>query len=140
MSVVDAAAAFATGATPATAIPVADVEIDLEDGDDDKMLDINSAIAVEKEIAADTIGVLFSATKNHFLPYVEKSTLVLIGLLSHYYEGIRKAACDALLEIVRTFFDISQGSPEGSAAQHTKDLVKHIMPQLIEMFESEDNK
>jgi importin-4 len=70
-------------------------------------LDINSAIAVEKEIAADTIGMLFSATKNNFLPYVEQSTLVLVNLLSHYYEGIRKSACETLLEIVRTFYDLS---------------------------------
>ena len=38
---------------------------ELEDVDLDKLLDVNSAIAVEKEIAADTIGMLFNATQAH---------------------------------------------------------------------------
>lgn len=113
-------------------------ETDIKDLE--KLLETNSAVAIEKEIAADSIGTLFAATRGHFLPYVEQCTMELTELCNHYYEGVRKSAVDSLLEIVRTFFDISQESPEGSAAQHTKDLVKHIMPQLIEMFESEDNK
>jgi hypothetical protein len=71
------------------------------------MLDINSAVAVEKEIAADTMGTLFAATRNHFLPYVEQCTLTLVELLGHYYEGIRKSATDSLLEFVRTFYELS---------------------------------
>ena len=75
------------------------------------MLEVNSAIAVEKEIAADTIGTLFAATRNHFFPYVEPSALELVNLLDHYYEGIRKSATDSLLEIVRTFYELS-GAPD----------------------------
>lgn len=71
------------------------------------MLEVNSAIAVEKEIAADTLGTIFAATRNHFLPYVEQSTLELVQLLPHYYEGIRKSATDSLLEIIRTFYELS---------------------------------
>lgn len=70
-------------------------------------MDVNSAIAVEKEIAADTIGTLFAATQAHFLPFVEQCTLELVALLPHYYEGIRKSATDSLLEIVRTFYELS---------------------------------
>lgn len=110
----EAAAAFASGSSPSNAIAIADdvdvngnASIDLEDLDLDKMLEVNSAIAVEKEIAADTIGTIFSATRNHFLPYVEQSTLELVQLLPHYYEGIRKSATDSLLEIVRTFYELS---------------------------------
>lgn len=110
MSISDAAAAFSSGDSPANAINVSedgDAVIDLEDVDLEKALDVNSAIAVEKEIAADTIGTLFSATKAHFLPFVEACTLELVGLLPHYYEGIRKAATDSLLEIVRTLYELS---------------------------------
>ncbi|KAL1684221.1 armadillo-type protein [Schizophyllum commune] len=143
VSVADAANAFNAGTSPSTAISVSDgmggeEETDIKDLE--KLLETNSAVAIEKEIAADSIGTLFAATRGHFLPYVEQCTMELTELCNHYYEGVRKSAVDSLLEIVRTFFDISQESPEGSAAQHTKDLVKHIMPQLIEMFESEDNK
>lgn len=70
-------------------------------------MDVNSAIAVEKEIAADTIGTLFAATQTHFLGFVEQCTLELVALLPHYYEGIRKSATDSLLEIVRTFYELS---------------------------------
>jgi hypothetical protein len=77
----DAAAAFASGSSPASAITVLDTDIDgnieaeMEDVDVDKMLEVNSAIAVEKEIAADTIGALFHATRNHFFPYVEQCVI-----------------------------------------------------------------
>jgi len=98
--------AFSTGSSPANAISVEDgseeVEIDL-----DKALEVNSAVAVEKEIAADTLGTLFAATREHFLPFVEQTALELISLLSHYYEGIRKSATDSLLKIIRTFYDLS---------------------------------
>ena len=106
-------AAFASGSSPANAISVEDeatgneeVEVDLE-----KALEVNSAVAVEKEIAADTLGTLFAATREHFLPFVEPTALKLITLLSHYYEGIRKSATDSLLKIIRTFYDLS-GQPE----------------------------
>jgi hypothetical protein len=104
------AEAFSSGTSPANAISVEDgaeeVEIDLE-----KALEVNSAVAVEKEIAADTLGTLFAATLEHFLPFVEQAVLELISLLPHYYEGIRKSATDSLLKIVRTFYDLS-GQPE----------------------------
>jgi hypothetical protein len=107
---VDDVTAFSSGSSPANAISIEDgseeVEIDL-----DKALEVNSAVAVEKEIAADTLGTLFAATREHFLPFVEQTALELISLLSHYYEGIRKSTTDSLLKIIRTFYDLS-GQPE----------------------------
>jgi importin-4 len=107
----EAAASFATGSSRSNAIVVApgdeSVDIDVEDLDVDKILDVNSAIAVEKEIAADTMGTIFAATKNHFLPHVEPCVLALVELLPHYYEGIRKSATDSLLEFVQTFYELS---------------------------------
>ena len=109
----EAAELFATGAgaSASNAINIVDensVEVDIEDLDADKMLEVNSAIAVEKEIAADTIGTIFAATGMHFLDYVEQCTLELVTLLPHYYEGIRKSATDSLLEIIRTFYKLSE--------------------------------
>jgi hypothetical protein len=109
----DAAAAFASGSSPTSAIAILDTDIDgnieaeMEDVDVDKMLEVNSAIAVEKEIAADTIGALFHATRNHFFPYVEQCVIELVNLLAHYYEGIRKSATESLLELARTFYELS---------------------------------
>jgi importin-4 len=102
--------AFSSGSSPSNAIAIvddSDATENEEDVDLDKLLDVNSAIAVEKEIAADTIGTLLTPTRAHFLPFVEQRTLELVGLLPHYYEGIRKSATDSLLEIVRTFYDLS---------------------------------
>ena len=114
----EASAAFSSGTAPAGELDEnGNASVELEDIDLDKMLDVNSAIAVEKEIAADTLGTLFAATQSHFLPYVEPSALELASLLSHYYEGIRKSATDSLLEIVRTFHGLSNHQPwEAGAA------------------------
>ena len=98
--------AVAIADASANGLAVGDV-IDIDESVDEGMMEVNSAIAIEKEIAADTIGTLFASTQIHFLPFVEPCTLELIQLLSHYYEGIRKSAIDSLLEIVRTFYDIS---------------------------------
>ena len=146
--------AFASGTSPQTAIKVEDFttangEVDIEDitVDIDKMLDVNSTICIEKEIAADTIGAVFASTREHFLPYVEETTLELIGQLPHYYDGIRKSATDSLLEIIRTFYELSnppEWQPGYSNIQplepKVKEIINHIIPSLLEMYESEDNK
>lgn len=72
---------------------------------------VNSALAIEKEVAADTIGEIFAATKAAFLPYVETCIEVLIDQLDHYYEGIRKSAVNALFTFIKTFYELA-GSPE----------------------------
>jgi hypothetical protein len=112
VSLSDAASAFSSGSSPVHALTAGDdtgdaIDVEDLDFDFDKLMDVNSAIAVEKEIAADTIGTLFAATQAHFLAFVEQCTLELVALLPHYYEGIRKSATDSLLEIVRTFYDLS---------------------------------
>ncbi|KAI0628226.1 ARM repeat-containing protein [Trametes polyzona] len=147
----ETAANFASGLSPANAISVTDeaqVSVDDDDGlDMDKLLDVNSTICIEKEIAADTIGTIFAATRTHFLPYVEQCTIELVGLLPHYYDGIRKSATDSLLEIIRTFYELSEPQewqPGFSNIvpldQRVKELIGHIIPPLLEMYESEDNK
>ncbi|KAI0033386.1 armadillo-type protein [Vararia minispora EC-137] len=147
----DACSAFSTsGTSAADPITVIDGETttEIEDVDIDKLLDVNSAIAVEKEIAADTMGTLFAATGNHFLQFVEPCTLELVSLLPHYYEGIRKSATDSLLEIIRTFSDLTNpaewhpGPPseQPELEQHVKQLIGHAIPALLEMYETEDNK
>ncbi|KAF7308578.1 Importin N-terminal domain-containing protein [Mycena chlorophos] len=152
-SILEASTAFGTGSDPQNAITIVDDKdangndmVEIEDIDVEKMMDANSAIAVEKEIAADTIGSVFAATKTHFLPYVEECTLQLVEMLQHYYEGIRKSATDSLLEIVRTFYELS-GAPEWTAGLNyapvpdaVKKLNEHALKALLEMYETEDNK
>lgn len=102
--------AFSTGA----AADDDDASIDIGDedsADGDKALEISSAIAVEKEIAADTLGILFASVEDDFLPYLEQSTNELIKLLDHYYEGIRKSAVSSLFEFIKTFYSLSKPEP-----------------------------
>ncbi|KAK0189123.1 armadillo-type protein [Armillaria mellea] len=152
-SVSDAVAAFDSGSSPSNAIAISDDDghgadgVELDDLDLNKMMDVNSAIAVEKEIAADTIGTLFASTKHHFFPYIEPCSLELTELLNHYYEGIRKSAMDSLLEIARTFYDLSdhQDWVPGKVVQvpvqsTVRDLINHVVPNLLEMYQTEDNK
>ncbi|KAI0351891.1 ARM repeat-containing protein [Trametes cingulata] len=147
----EVAASFASGSSRANAIAITDeaqVAIDDDDNlDMDQLLDVNSTICIEKEIAADTIGTIFLATRQHFLPYVEQCTIELVGLLPHYYDGIRKSATDSLLEIIRVFYDLSEPQEwqPGFANivpldPRVKELIGHIIPPLLEMYESEDNK
>ena len=128
------------------------------------MLEVNSVICIEKEIAADTLGGLFESTSNHFLPYIEDCTVELIAQLTHYYDGIRKSSLDSLLGIIRTMYElsnplewqpglenVSERSPTvGVALTHSlqtppldqtvKTLIGHVLPQLFDLFETEDNK
>jgi hypothetical protein len=85
--------------------------LDIEDNADEleKLFGgVNSGIAIEKEVAADSIGDIFAATGQAFLPYVERSVKVLIQLLDHYYEGIRKSALASLFKFITTFYDLSE--------------------------------
>ena len=111
------------------------------------MIEVNSAIAVEKEITADTLGTVFAATGNHFLPFDEKAALELVNFLPHYYEGIRKSATESLLEIIRTFYTLSDPSDwlpgiqvKVSIHRNVKDLIGHALPALLDMYETEDDK
>ncbi|KZS87926.1 ARM repeat-containing protein [Sistotremastrum niveocremeum HHB9708] len=133
--------------TSSASIDITEIASDLEDLDVDKLLEVNSAIAVEKEIAADTFGALFLSTRNHFLPFVESATVELLALLEHYYEGIRKSAVESLLEFIRVFYELSDPVDweQGAASAvplnpRVKDLINHVLPALLNMVETEDNK
>ncbi|RSH86663.1 uncharacterized protein EHS24_004934 [Apiotrichum porosum] len=141
----DAAAAFATGAG-------ADDEDDLEEETDLDALEamfskVNSAVAIEKEVAADTIGELFNATKAAFLPYVEETMQVLIDLLDHYYEGIRKAAVGALFQFIKAVYELAGAEDwvPGAVVKvpfhaDVKKIVDHILPHIFENWKTEDDK
>lgn len=146
-----AAEAFATGAA-GKGVTVADAEDEELDETDLADLDamfskVNSAIAIEKEVAADTIGELFNATKSAFLPYIEETMTVLIDLLDHYYEGIRKAAVGALFQFIKAFYELSNPAdwvpgavPSVPLHADVKKLVDHILPRIFDAWEGEDDK
>ena len=81
----EAADTFSTGATAQTAIAIMEPKVDVDDAeliDAEKLLEVNFAIAVEKKIAADTVGTVLAHTSAFFLPYVEGSTFELVEMCS----------------------------------------------------------
>ncbi|KAK9466553.1 armadillo-type protein [Lipomyces arxii] len=86
----------------------ADMEVgDADEEDPWQNITVNSAMAIEKEIAADVIGDLASGTREAFLPYLEEACRILIELASHFYEGIRKAALGSLWQTVGIVYELS---------------------------------
>ncbi|WWC73041.1 uncharacterized protein I206_107006 [Kwoniella pini CBS 10737] len=142
------AEAFTTGTSK-------DAGEDLDDEEDETDLaaleqmfsKVNSAVAIEKEVAADTIGELFSATKSAFMPYVEETVKVLVELLDHYYEGIRKSAVGALFAFVKTMYELSEPAEWQPGAhvrvplhEHVKKIVEMVLPPIFEAWKTEDDK
>ncbi|KAF9580196.1 hypothetical protein BGW38_003260 [Lunasporangiospora selenospora] len=123
----------------------------IEDDGDDTAEDLNyvfrSAIADEKEIAADTIGEFFQHTGPAFLPYVESSVQELINLSTHMADGVRKASCGALFAFVRTFYKLSKCEPwkAGIPVQvplhdNVSQLSNLVIPAILSVWEDEDEK
>lgn len=103
-----AVAAFTTGSGGSVSLENGDDDDDDDEYEDlDGLMNINSEIAIEKEISAEVIGQVFEATRHAFMPYLEDSINALMRLLLHYYEGIRKGALSSLFTIIRTFYEMS---------------------------------
>ncbi|KAF9918661.1 hypothetical protein BX616_006907 [Lobosporangium transversale] len=122
-----------------------------EDDGEDTAEDLNyvfrSAIADEKEVAADTIGEFFQHTRSAFLPYVESSVKELINLTTHMSDGVRKASCGALFNFLRTFYKLSNceewkaGLPVAIPLHdNVAQLNSLVMPAILTIWEDEDDK
>ncbi|EIW66019.1 importin beta-4 subunit [Tremella mesenterica] len=149
------AEAFSTGAGSSKGSKTS-VNIAAEDGDDDDtdledldnmFSNVNSAVAIEKEVAADTIGELFAATKEAFIPYVRETMQVLLELLEHYYEGIRKASIGSLFAFIKTTYELSHpdewipgGVVKVSFHHDVKQIVDAILPPIFEIWKTEDDQ
>lgn len=79
-----------------------------QDEDEDLLnkFKINSAMATEKEVAADTLGEIIVASKNDFIPYLEEATENLVELTDHFYHGISRAAVTALWRSFISYYKV----------------------------------
>ncbi|CAI6332034.1 unnamed protein product [Periconia digitata] len=103
---------------------------DLNDAavDDDDWDDINgvSAIAMEKEIAAEVFGDIITHTCEQFIPYLEDTVTKLLEMVEHSYEGIRKACIGTLW---RTYACLYQMAEEKDGLQKwTPGLPPKVQP------------
>jgi len=107
----------------------------------------SSAIAEEKEFAADCLQEIFAATKNSFMPYLEQSIEVLRTLLKHDFEGVRKSACNSLISVISTCYGMSNpekwqpGLPvKVPINQDVATLIAQIMPEIVTVLAEEEDK
>ncbi|KAF2257589.1 ARM repeat-containing protein [Lojkania enalia] len=80
--------------------------------DDDEWDDLTgvSAVAMEKEIAAEVYGDIITHTRREYLPYLESTVTKLLELVDHSYEGIRKAAIGTLWRTYACVWGMTEGT------------------------------
>ncbi|KAK7204096.1 armadillo-type protein [Myxozyma melibiosi] len=124
-----------------------DVEVGDVDEADWNNITINSALAIEKEIAIDVLGDFAAGTKTAFLPYMEEASQLMLGLVSHFYEGIRKAAIGSLWQTVGVVYNISNppkwqpGLPvKVPVAESVTTYSEMVMKATLEAFDEEDDR
>jgi len=107
----------------------------------------SNAIAEEKEFASDCIQEIFSATKQSFIPYLEQSITILKTLLEHEFEGVRKNACNSLISIISTCYEMTNpekwqpGLPiKVPIDNDVSALISQIMPEIIKVLYEEEDK
>ncbi|KAJ2875032.1 hypothetical protein GGH93_001925 [Coemansia aciculifera] len=124
-----------------------DMENADDDDDEDSPFKVNTAVADEKEVAADAAGELFASTGAGFLPYVEDVAKELVNLLDHYSETVRKSAVVSLFTFIRTFNKIAAPEPWKAGVpvrvpinDNTAAMIKLVLPAVVEMWGEEDDK
>ncbi|KAI8388178.1 armadillo-type protein [Radiomyces spectabilis] len=128
-----------------------EIDLTLGDGDEEEddlsALNFNSAVADEKEFAADALGELFENTRSHFLPYVEASINELTQLSFHLFDGVRKAVTGSLFSFLKTFYIISgQGDwvaglpPNYTLHENVQNMAAMVMPTILSIWKDEDDR
>lgn len=110
-----------------------DEAVDMEGDDEDDWDDLGAvtAIAMEKEIAVEVVGDVLTNTRDKFLPYMQQSIEIVLPLVEHTFEGVRKSAIGTLWRAYACLWGLAEGS--GMArwkpglplqVQPTEDLTK----------------
>jgi HEAT repeat protein len=127
-----------------------DADSDLNEAamDEDEWDDIGvTAIAMEKEIAAEVYGDIITHTRREYLPYLEETVTKLLELIDHSYEGLRKAAIGTLWRTYACVWGMAEG--DGMAkwtpglplqvepADHLKKLGNLVMTATMAVWQDE---
>ncbi|KAF1984820.1 ARM repeat-containing protein [Aulographum hederae CBS 113979] len=128
--------------------------IDVEEADDDDLdwadFDGATAIAMEKEIAIEVIGDVLTCTKSKFLPYLQKTVEVVLGLADHAYEGVRKASLGTLWRAYACLWSLAEeqgmekwrpGLPlQVQPPDELKKLGNLVMTATLGVWQSEEDR
>jgi len=86
------------------------VDVDGDDEDDWDDFGAVTAIAMEKEIAIEVVGDVLSNTRSKYLPYFQQSLEVVLGMIEHTYEGVRKSAIGAIWRAYATLWSMAEAN------------------------------
>ncbi|EMC99774.1 hypothetical protein BAUCODRAFT_153902 [Baudoinia panamericana UAMH 10762] len=79
-----------------------------DDEDDWDDLGAVTAVAMEKEIAVEVVGDILSHAKSKYLPYMQKTIEVVLPLLDHSFEGVRKSAVSSIWRAYSTLWTLAE--------------------------------
>ncbi|OLL25602.1 putative importin subunit beta-4 [Neolecta irregularis DAH-3] len=110
-----------------------------------KLTAVHSAVAMEKEVAADVIAEIFAHTKISFEPFLEPAIDKLLSCTTHIYEGLRKNAIGSLWRITGVLYEMS--SPADWSPGYSQPPLDGNVDQVAEvvrqatwaMLEDEDD-
>ncbi|KAF2139409.1 uncharacterized protein K452DRAFT_275699 [Aplosporella prunicola CBS 121167] len=120
-----------------------------DDEDDDDWDDFGAvtAVAMEKEIAVEVVGDVIISTRNNYLPHLPKTIEIVLKLVNHSYEGVRKSAIGTLWRAYTCLWGMAEGSGMSKwvpgiplQVQPTEDLIKLgqlAMTATLEVLEDE---
>jgi len=81
-----------------------------EDDDDDwDDLGAVTAVAMEKEIAVEVLGDVLTHAKGKYLPYMQKTVEIVLPLLDHSFEGVRKSAIGTMWRAYASLWLLAEG-------------------------------
>lgn len=128
-------------------------DVDPEEEDEDAWDDITATtpLSLEKEIAVEVIGDLVTHTKSAYLPYFEKTIEVVLPLVEHPYEGVRKSTISTLHRAYAMLFCVGEESGQMPKwqpglplqVQPAKEIQKFgeiLMTATIKMWSEEDDR
>jgi len=83
-----------------------EAELDGEDDEWDDDLQAVTAIAQEKEIAVEVLGDIVAHLPNDYIGYLEKTIEIVLPLIEHPYEGVRRGTISTLFRIYATVWEL----------------------------------
>ena len=119
------------------------------DGDDWDEVTGVTAVALEKEVALEVVANIMAYTKGEYLPYLEKSLEIILPMVEHSFEGVRRAAISTLFRAYASLWNLQtvnsekwqQGLP--LKVQPSDDIMKLggvIMTATLALWQREDDR
>lgn len=121
-----------------------DMDDDEEDWDD---LGAVTAVAMEKEIAVEVLGDVLTHTRGDFLPFFQQTIEIVLPLVEHTFEGVRKSAVGTVWRGYACLWELAErnGMDRWQAGlplkvQPTEDIMKLaniMLPATLTLWQEE---